>query len=254
MNSLFSVEGKTILITGSSRGLGFIFARGLAAAGSKVVINGRSEGPLEAARKKLEDEGYEAASYRFDVSDEAQVHESVKKIEAEVGPIDVLINNAGMQFRTPLEDFPSEKWHELLKVNLTGAFMVSKQVAQGMISRRQGKIINICSLQSDLGRSTIAPYAASKGGLKMFTRAMAVDWAKYNIQVNAIGPGYFKTEMTQELVKNKEFDAWLKNRTPAHRWGDPAELLGCLFFFASSASDFINGQLLYVDGGISAAI
>lgn len=251
---MFDVNEKRVLITGSSRGLGYIFAHGLAEAGARVILNGRSAENLQVAREKLEAEGFHVSAYDFDVADEAAVKAAIDQIEVEIGPIDVLVNNAGLQFRLPMEEYPLEKWHELMRVNLTGAFVVSKQVAQGMIQRKAGKIINICSLQSDLGRKTIAPYAATKGGLKMLTRGMAVDWAKYNIQVNAIGPGYFKTEMTRALVENREFDEWLRNRTPANRWGDPSELLGTLLFFASSASDFVNGQLLYVDGGISAAI
>jgi len=254
MENYFSVAGKKILITGSSRGLGLIFARGLAAHGAHVILNGRNPERLESASNELKTAGYSVSAAVFNVADEEEVTSAIGKIESELGGIDVVINNAGMQFRKPLEDFPLEKWKELLEINLTGVFVVSKAVAKYMIQRKQGKIINICSLQSDLGRNTIAPYAASKGGLKMFTRAMAVDWAAHNIQVNAIGPGYFKTEMTQPLVDDKSFDEWLKNRTPAHRWGDPEELLGAIYFFASEASNFVNGQILYVDGGIIAAI
>jgi gluconate 5-dehydrogenase len=252
--NLFDVEGKVVLVTGSSRGLGLVFARALGEAGALPVLNGRNAERLEETRQKLEAEGLQAAAYHFDVTNEEEVAEAVERIETEVGTIEVLVNNAGLQHRTPLHEFPLEKWRQILEINLTGAFLTAKHTVQRMIPRQRGKVINICSLQSELGRSTIAPYAASKGGLKMLTRGMAVDWAEYNIQVNAIGPGYFKTDMTRALWENKAFDSWLRGRTPADRWGDPAELIGALLFFASAASDFVNGQIIYVDGGISAAI
>jgi gluconate 5-dehydrogenase len=243
-----------ILVTGSSRGLGRVFARGLAEAGAIPVLNGRNADRLEEVRREFEAAGLPAAAYPFDVTSEQEVAAAIGNIEREVGPVEVLVNNAGLQHRTSLEDFPLDKWREVLDINLTGAFLLAKHTARHMIPRERGKIINICSLQSELGRNTIAPYAASKGGLKMLTRAMAVDWAQYNIQVNAVGPGYFKTEMTRALWEDEQFDSWLKGRTPAHRWGDPGELLGALIFLASGASDFVNGQIIYVDGGITAAI
>lgn len=251
---MFEVKGKIALVTGSSRGLGLVLARALARAGARVVLNGRDSERLAAARGALESEGLAAAARNFDITDEAAVREAVEAIERDIGAIDILVNNAGIQHRAPLEEFPEEQWRRILDINLTGAFVVSKYVAQRMIPRRRGKIVNICSLQSELGRRTIAPYAASKGGLKMLTRGMAVDWAQYNIQANAIGPGYFITEMTKPLADNPQFDAWYKARTPSGRWGDPEELVGALLLFCSSASDFINGQLLFVDGGLSAAI
>ncbi len=251
---MFEVDGKIALVTGSSRGLGLVLARALARAGARVVLNGRDGERLEAARRSLEAEGFAAAAFGFDITDEAAVREAVEAIERDVGPVEILVNNAGIQHRAPLEEFPEEQWRRILDINLTGAFVVSKYVAQRMIPRRRGKIVNICSLQSELGRRTIAPYAASKGGLKMLTRGMAVDWAQYNIQANAIGPGYFITEMTKPLAENPEFDRWYKARTPSGRWGDPEELVGALLLFCSPASDFINGQLLFVDGGLSAAI
>jgi gluconate 5-dehydrogenase len=204
--------------------------------------------------EQLTSEGIHAFGYRFDITRKEEVETTVGVIEKEVGPIDVLINNAGIQKRTPLEDFPEAEWDTLIEINLKGVLMVSKYVARYMIKRKHGKIINICSLQSELGRETIAPYAASKGGVKMLTRAMAVEWAKHNIQVNGIGPGYFITELTQPLAENKEFDSWLKARTPAGRWGDPKELIGPALFLSSEASSFVNGQVLYIDGGILAAI
>jgi gluconate 5-dehydrogenase len=253
-DGLFGVRDRVVLVTGSSRGLGWVFARGLAEAGAKTVLNGRDGERLEKARAELEGAGCNVAAYAFDVCEEEAVSDAIDRIETDLGPIAVLVNNAGLQIRRPLHEFELAKWRQVLDVNLTGAFVVAKQVATRMIERRSGKIINICSLQSELGRRTIAPYAASKGGLKMLTRAMAVEWAAYNIQVNAVGPGYFKTEMTRPLAEDEVFDSWLKSRTPAGRWGDPRELLGALLFFASDASNFVNGQILYVDGGITAAI
>ncbi len=254
MAAVCDVAGKRIFITGSSSGLGYIIAKGLAEEGAHVILNGRDADKLEQARASLEAEGFRVSAYPCSVVDEDAVAQTVARIEDEVGPMDVLINNAGRQHRLPLEQFPLEEWREVIDVNLTGAFIVGKQAAACMIKRRAGKIINVCSLQSELARKTIAPYAAAKGGLKMLTRGMAVDWAPYNIQVNAIAPGYFITSMTQALADNSEFDTWLKQRTPAQRWGSPEELLGAVFLFASEASDFINGQILYVDGGISASI
>jgi len=250
----FDVTGRTALVTGSSRGLGLVQARGLAEAGARVVLNGRDPQTVEAARERLASDGLDVHAVPFDVARADQVQDGVRFVEERVGPIDILVNNAGIQYRAPLEDFPEEEWRRILDVNLTGAFLVSRAVVATMKDRGKGKIINICSLQSELGRSTIAPYAAAKGGLRMLTRAMTVDWARYGIQANAIGPGYLVTEMTQPLKDDPEFDRWIRGRTPAGRWGDPRELIGALLFFASPASDFVNGQILYVDGGITAAI
>ena len=254
MENMFNVKGKIALVTGSSRGLGYILARGLAGAGVRVILNGRNPEQLEKARASLAAEGLETEAVSFDISDSSSIRSGIEEILSRIGDIDILVNNAGVQFRAPLEDFPEDEWRKILDINLTGAFLVSKAVAAGMKERGRGKIINICSLQSDLGRATIAPYAASKGGLKMLTRGMTVDWAKYGIQINGIGPGYFATEMTRPLKDDPKFDAWICGRTPAGRWGDPAELIGTLLFLSSSASDFVNGQLIYVDGGITAAI
>ena len=192
--------------------------------------------------------------YIFDISKPEEVQASIAAIEKEIGTIDVLVNNAGIQIRGKLEEFDLGDWNKVLDTNLTGAFVVSKAVVKGMIERKQGKIINICSLQSELARNTIAPYAAAKGGLKMLTRAMATEWAKHNVQVNGIGPGYFKTAITKALYENPEFDAWLCSRTPVGRWGNPEELLGTLIYLSSEASSFVNGQLIFVDGGITACI
>ncbi|MFW6293826.1 MAG: SDR family NAD(P)-dependent oxidoreductase, partial [Spirochaetota bacterium] len=245
MNNRFDVAGKIALVTGATRGLGYIQAHGLAAAGARVVVNGRDPKTVEDARRRLADEGFDAHGVAFDIASAEAVAKGIRAIEEDVGPIEILVNNAGIQHRAPLEEFPEDAWRRILDVNLTGAFLVSREVVRGMKARGRGKIVNICSLQSDLGRATIAPYAASKGGLKMLTRGMTVDWAKYGIQINGIGPGYLVTEMTQPLKDDPEFDRWICGRTRAGRWGDPDELIGALLFFASPASDFVNGQLLY---------
>jgi gluconate 5-dehydrogenase len=253
-DELFGLEGKTALITGSSQGLGWILARGLGRAGATVVLNGRNGRKLEAAVARLKEEGLYARGYAFDVTESEQIREKIERIENEVGPIDILVNNAGIQRRGSLEGFSEKDWQDILNTNLTAVFLVSRQVAKGMISRKRGKIINIHSLQSEIARVTIAPYSASKGGVKMLTKGMATDWGKYNIQVNGIGPGYFITEMTQPLADDPEFDGWIKGRTPMARWGDPEELVGTAIFLASEASSFITGQIIYIDGGILATI
>ncbi len=252
--SLFDLTRKIALITGSSRGIGFILALGLAQAGATVVINGRDEKQLEQALKSLNEFGLHAQGYIFDVTDAAQIRVQVQNIEQEVGPISIFINNAGIQRRAPIIEMEETVWREVLDTNLTGAFLTTKQVVKGMIERREGKIINICSLQSEVGRATISPYTASKGGLKMLTRAMAVEWAKYNIQVNGIGPGYFATELNVNLIKDKKFDSWIRSRAPAGRWGEPEELIGTAVFLSSQASIYITGQIIYVDGGVLASL
>ncbi len=251
---LFSLQGKQALVTGSSQGIGFAMAEGLGRAGARLMLNGRDKLKLESAHKALAAKGLDVRSMAFDVTDEAAVNDGIGKIENDSGAIDILVNNAGMQFRTPLEDYPAEKFRELLRVNIESAFLVGKAVAKGMIKRQSGKIINICSVQSELGRPSIAPYTATKGAIKMLTKGMCADWAKYGIQVNAIGPGYFKTPLNQALVDNPEFSAWLEKRTPAGRWGDVDELIGAAVFLASPASSFVNGHILYVDGGISSVL
>ena len=251
---LFDLNGKTALVTGSSRGLGLVFARGLAQAGATVVLSGRSGETLQQAVTGLKGEGLDATGYSFDVVNKQQVTEQVGRIEREIGPIDILVNSAGIQKRAPILDTEEAVWREVLDVNLTGVFLTSQVIAKGMVERRQGKIINICSMMSEVGRSTIAPYTAAKGGVKMLTRAMAVEWAKYNVQVNGLGPGYFATEMNKALIQDPEFDRWIRQRTPAGRWGKPEELIGAAVFLASRASDFVTGQILYVDGGILASL
>ncbi len=254
IQELFSLEGKVALITGSYQGLGLVLARGLGQAGATIVLNGRHSEKLDKAIGQLSQEGLTVYGYTFDVTKSDQIQTAISKIEAEVGPIDILVNNAGVQRRAPLEQMEEAAWREIIETNLTGAFLVAKQVAQGMIARKAGKIINIGSLQCEISRNTIAPYSASKGGLKMLTKGMATDWGQYNIQTNAIGPGYFLSEMTKPLADDPKFDNWLKARTPMGRWGDQTELVGAIIFLASAASSFVNGHTLYVDGGILATI
>lgn len=254
MKNIFSIEGKIALVTGSTGGLGFAFARGLARHGAKVILNGRNSEKLQTRMQELDKEGFIVSGYVFDVSKADDVNAAIQKIETDLGPIDILVNNAGITVRTVLDEFKDENWDKILGVNLTGAYLVAKAVVPSMIKGKSGKIINIGSVQSELGRPGIAPYAASKGGIKMLTKGMAVDWAKHNIQINGIGPGYFKTEMTKALHENPESDAWLRGRTPSQRWGNTEELLGALLFLASDASSYVNGHMLYVDGGLLASV
>jgi gluconate 5-dehydrogenase len=250
----FDLTGRTALVTGSSAGIGYAIARGLAGAGARVVLNARSTDKLERAAAQLRDEGATVFTSAFDVSAGDAVNTAVDRIEAEVGPIDILVNNAGMQRRAPLDQFEEAHWHELMRTNVDSVFIVGQAVARRMIPRRRGKIVNICSVQSELGRPGIAPYTASKGAVKMLTKGMAIDWGPHGLQVNGIGPGYFKTELTQALVDNPEFSGWLVNRTPSRRWGDVEDLVGAAVFLASDASNFVNGHILYVDGGVTAAL
>lgn len=251
---IFNIEGKIALITGSTGGIGFALAKGLCENGATVILNGRDKAKLGLQVDELRSAGYAAYGYPFDITDSVQVNEAVENVNRNVGIIDVLVNNAGVTVRAPLEDFEDSDWETIININLTGAYKMSKAVVQGMISKNAGKIINIGSLQCELGRPSITPYAASKGGLKMLTKGMAVEWAKYNIQTNGIGPGYFKTHMTKPLYENKEFNDWVCSRTPGRRWGITDELCGALIFFASAASDYVNGQMLYVDGGLTASV
>jgi len=251
---MFDLTGRTALITGASSGIGLALAGGLARAGARVVLNARGQEKLARAADSLRAQGADAHTVAFDVTDSAAVTDGIARIEAELGPIDILVNNAGMQRRAPLEQFETAQWHELMKTNVDSVFLVGQAVARCMIPRRRGKIINICSVQSELGRPGIAPYTASKGAVKMLTKGMAIDWGQYGIQVNGLGPGYFKTELTQALVDNPEFTAWLVGRTPSRRWGDVEDLVGAAVFLASQASDFVNGHILYVDGGVTATL
>ncbi|RRI06512.1 SDR family oxidoreductase [Mesorhizobium tamadayense] len=253
-SSLFDLTGMRALVTGSGQGIGLALAEGLAQHGAEIVLNGRTAGKIEAAAAALSAKGFKASSAVFDVTDQAAVVEGVSRIEATIGAIDILINNAGMQFRTPLEDFPADKWEQLLRTNISSVFFVGQAVARHMIPRRRGKIINIASVQSELARTNIAPYTATKGAVRNLTRGMCADWAKHGLQVNSIAPGYFKTPLNQALVDNPEFSAWLTNRTPAGRWGDVDELVGAAVFLAGPASSFVNGHTLYVDGGITTCL
>jgi len=252
--NIFSVEGKNILITGSSSGIGYSLAMEFASRGAMVFINGRNSEKLEKAVTGLRKKGYKVRGLAFNVFDEQTISEELAKLDSEEINIDVLVNNAGIQIRSPLEKLSTSDWEEVLKVNLSGSFIVSREVARYMIPRKKGKIINICSLMSEIGRPTTGPYTASKGGLKMLTRAMTVEWASHNLQVNGIGPGYFKTEMTRPLFENSKFDSWIKDRTPSGRWGEVDELAGAAIFLASDASSFVNGQIIYVDGGLLSGI
>ena len=250
----FRLDGRTALITGSSGGIGLALARALGQAGAHVVLNGRRADRLDAAARQLRSESLLVSTSLFDVTDAASVRAAVDALEADLGPIDVLVNNAGMQIRNPLHDFADADWHQLMKTNLDSAYFVGKAVAQKMIPRGRGKIINICSVQSELGRPGIAPYTASKGALKMLTKGMAIDWGPLGINVNGLGPGYFKTELTDKLVADPSFTAWLVGRTPSRRWGEVQELGGAAVFLASDASTFVNGHILYVDGGVTATL
>ncbi|WP_339428789.1 SDR family NAD(P)-dependent oxidoreductase [Pseudomonas taetrolens] len=250
----FQLDGRRALITGSCKGIGLELARGLGAAGADLVINDRNIQKAQAIASQLRDEGLSVEIAVFDVTDRTQLREAINGFEAQTGAIDILINNAGIQRRAPLEDFSAEDWHELMRVNLDGVFHVSQAVAQHMIARGRGKIINICSVQSQLARPTIAPYAASKGAVKMLTKGMCAEWARHGIQANGLAPGYFATEMNRALVDDQEFSEWLCKRTPAGRWGRVEELCGAAVFLASSASDFINGQTLFVDGGLTSVV
>jgi gluconate 5-dehydrogenase len=250
----FRLDGRLALVTGSSGGIGFALARGLGQAGAALVLNGRDKARLEQAAGVLRDEGLTVHTRCFDVTDAAAVQAAVEDIESATGSIDILVNNAGMQRRMALQDFPVQDWHELMRTNVDSVFFTGQAVAKKMIERGKGKIINICSVQSELGRPNIAPYMASKGAVKMLTKGMAIDWGPYGIQVNGLGPGYFKTELTEKLVADEQFSAWLTGRTPSRRWGDVAELAGAAVFLASDASSFVNGHVLYVDGGVTATL
>ena len=250
----FDLTGKIALVTGSSGGIGYALAGGLAAAGATVVLNARGADKLEIAAQRLRDAGATVHTCAFDVTSAEAVAAAVGAIERDVGAIDILVNNAGMQRRAPLEEFEKAQWDELMRTNVDSVFLVGQAVARQMIPRRRGKIINICSVQSELGRPNIAPYTASKGAVKMLTKGMAIDWGQHGIQVNGLGPGYFKTELTEALVNDEEFSRWLIGRTPSRRWGDVEDLVGAAVFLASDASNFVNGHILYVDGGVTATL
>jgi len=250
----FRLNGRRALITGSSGGIGLALARALGQAGAAVILNGRNTSKLQAAAQLLRAEGLSVSTAGFDVTDADAVRQGIDAIEKDIGSIDILVNNAGMQIRGPLHDFADTDWHTLMRTNLDSVYFVGKTVAQKMIPRGCGKIINICSVQSELGRPGIAPYTASKGAVKMLTKGMAIDWGQFGITVNGLGPGYFKTELTEKLVADPAFTGWLVGRTPSRRWGDVEDLGGAAVFLASEASCFVNGHILYVDGGVTATL
>lgn len=252
--SLFDLTGKRALITGASQGIGFALANGLAAAGAKIVLNGRDIGKLEKAADTLRNQGVSIATLAFDATNHAHVRSAIDGFETTIGPIDILVNNAGMQHRAPLEDFPADAFERLLQTNIASVFHVGQAVARHMITRMAGKIINVASVQTALARPGIAPYTATKGAVGNLTKGMATDWAKYGLQCNALAPGYFDTPLNAALVADSAFTAWLEKRTPAGRWGNVEELVGACIFLASAASNFVNGHILYVDGGITASL
>ncbi len=254
MTALFDLSGRIALVTGSAQGLGYAIARGLAEAGATIVLNDIVADRLDAAVARLRADGLLARGVLFDVTDKTQVEDAIADVEARIGPVEILVNNAGSQHRAPLEDFPEEAWDRLMAVNVKGVFLVAQAVAKCMIPRGRGKIINVSSVNGEFARPGIAPYAATKGAVNNLTRGMATDWARHGIQANAIGPGYFITEITQPLASDPAFDRWLRDRTPAGRWGGPEELVGAAVFLASDASSFVNGQVIYVDGGLLAAM
>ncbi len=255
MAGLFDLTGQTALVTGSSRGIGKVLAAGLAAAGARVVLHGRDQIALDAARDELQAAGIDGVrTVAFDVRDPDAVVGAVASLEEQTGGIDILINNAGIQRRAPFVDFRIADWNDLVAVNLTSVFLVGQQVAARMVTRGRGKIINIGSVQTKLGRPGIAPYAATKGGIGMLTKGMCADLAPYGICVNALAPGYFDTELTSALVADEDFSAWVNARTPTGRWGQVEDLIGPAIFLASAASDFVNGQIIYVDGGMTAVV
>jgi gluconate 5-dehydrogenase len=251
IGSLFDIAGRAALVTGSSRGIGRALAQGLAEAGAEVILNARDETALGVAADEIKKAtGTAVHAVAFDVTDPAAVASGIARIEEAVGPLDICVNNAGMQRRAPFTEFTIADWNALMATNVTSAFLVGREVAIRMKERGRGKIINIASLQSEVSRPGIAPYAATKGAIKMLTRGMCADLAGSGICVNAIGPGYFETELTSALVADEEFSAWVRGRTPAGRWGKVDDLVGTLIYLASDASAFVNGQVVYVDGGM----
>ena len=252
--SLFDLKGRTALVTGSSRGLGRAIAEGMAKAGARIVVNGTDPARVETAVGELRAAGLAAEGAAFDVTDEVAIVKAFEGFDQAGIEIDILVNNAGIQVRKPLVEFSSADWRKVIETNLTSAFIIGREAAKRMIPRKRGKIVNIASLASELARPTIAPYTAAKAGIKNLTKSMAVEWAVSGIQANAIGPGYMLTDMNQALMSNTDFNNWLMSRVPAKRWGNPDELVGAAIFLASPASNYINGQTIYVDGGMLAAM
>lgn len=253
-NPLFDLTGRTALVTGSSRGLGRAMAEGLARAGARILVNGTDPVRAEATVKEMRQAGYDADAAAFDVTAEDQILAAFQRFDAEGIAVDILVNNAGIQFRKPMVELAKADWQRVIDTNLTSAFMIGREAAKRMIARGHGKVINIGSLTSALARATVAPYTVAKGGIKMLTQAMAAEWAEHGIQANAIGPGYMLTDMNEALIANPTFDAWVKGRTPSRRWGRPDELIGAAVFLAAPASDYVNGQIIYVDGGMLAVL
>jgi gluconate 5-dehydrogenase len=251
---LFDLSGRTVLVTGSSRGLGRAIAEGLARAGARLIVNGIDPARVEATVAEMRAAGHAAEGSAFNVTKEAEILSAFARFDTAGIEIDILVNNAGIQRRKPLVEFSSAEWREVIETNLTSAFIIGREAAKRMMPRGRGKIINIGSLASELARPTVGPYTAAKGGIKNLTRAMAVEWAASGIQANAIGPGYMLTDMNEALVKNADFNTWLMSRIPSKRWGRPDELVGAAIFLASTASDYVNGQIIYVDGGMLAAM
>lgn len=254
LQQLFGLENRRALVTGSGQGIGFELARGLAEAGAEIILNDIDGARLEKAAHALRADGATVHELGFDVTDHEMVAGAIDNFEAETGAIDILVNNAGMQFRAPLDEFPVDRFDIMMRLNINGAFYVGRAVARHMIPRKKGKIVNICSVQTALARPSIAPYTASKGAVANLTKGMATDWARHGLQINGLAPGYFKTELTSALVADEAFTAWLCNRTPAGRWGDVNELVGACVFLSSQASSFVNGHVLYVDGGITCSV
>ncbi len=250
----FSLNGKRALVTGSTQGIGLAIAKGLAESGASVILNGRSAEKLSTAIHQLTAEGHSVEGAAFDVTDPTSVRAAIASLNEGGKPIDILINNAGIHRRAPLLEMTLADWQAVIDTNLTSAFLVSQAVAPGMIERNQGKIVNVCSLMSDLARPTIANYSAAKGGLRMLTRSMCAEWAKCNLQINGLAPGYIETEMTKILVQDEKFDSWIRGRTPSGRWGSVEDLVGAAIFLSSPAANYVNGHLLVVDGGLSVVV
>ena len=251
---LFDLSGRTALVTGSSRGLGRAMAEGLARAGAAIIVNGTSAARVNEAVAAMKAEGFKVTGSVFDVTDEAAIKAAFAGFDKAGINVDILVNNAGIQFRKPMVELDTADWQRVIDTNLTSAFVIGREAAKRMIPRGYGKVINIGSLTSALARATVAPYTVAKGGIKMLTQAMAAEWAEHGIQANAIGPGYMLTDMNQALIDNPVFDAWVKGRTPSKRWGKPDELIGTAVYLASPASNYVNGQIIYVDGGMLAVL